>query len=390
MPSPSHASALQSSQTLADPLERAQSLAELIKSEAANTSKLGRLTEPVVKAFRETELFWINVPAELGGEDIPMQKRFEVYETIARFDGSTGWAFMVLSGFVGYSSVGLGDSAVAALYGDPKNRALAAGFAGPSGKAIKTDGGYRLTGSYRFGSGTPHATHLAAGAFVEGEDGAVITAFVPRAQTASPGGWDDVAGLKGSGSVDFNVADAYIPAEYTFSPLAYKPLRGGAGGRMDFISTAVTYHTAVAIGIAKHALEEIVKIADAGRQRPPAPKVIDQQRFIHDFTFNEGRLAAVRALMLENIERARVKLERGEELSDLDRSRFRQAANLAHVVAHDVNQFAYAWAGTSAIRAQSVLGRCVLDIQVAIQHALVGHDNVVDAAPAVIAHYRRG
>jgi alkylation response protein AidB-like acyl-CoA dehydrogenase len=382
-------SPVQPMQTLSDPILRAQSLCSLIKSEAENTNKLGQIAEPVINAFRETELFWMCVPAELGGEDISMKKRFEVYEEVASYDGSTGWSFMTLSGFVGYTSVGLGDSAVQALYGDRNNRALVAGFAGPTGTAVPTDGGYQLTGTYRFGSGAPHASYLAAGAFVEGTDGDIVTAFVPSAETNPQGGWD-VIGLKGSGSIDYSVPDSYVPADYTFSPVNYIPLRGGAGGRMDFSSTAVTYHTAVALGIAKHALQEVVRIADGGKQRPPADKVIDQQRFNHDFAFNEARLAAVRALMIENIENARVKIESGEDMNEFDCARFRQAANLAHNVALEVAQFAFYWSGTESVRNGSVLGRCLLDLQVALMHVHIDHNSVVAAAPTVINHYRNG
>ncbi|MDJ0420565.1 acyl-CoA dehydrogenase family protein [Rhodococcus opacus] len=372
---------------LADPVERAKSLRSIIEAEADRTNEIGQLSESVVGAIRETELFWMNVPAELGGEDLPMKKRFEVYEEIASYDGSTGWAFMVLAGFVGYSAVGLGESAVQALYGDRNNRALAAGFAAPTGKAVRTEDGYRLSGSYRFGSGTLHADYIAAGAAIEGEESGTLTAFLRRDETKQLGGWD-VFGLKGSGSIDYTVEDGLVTADYTFDPANYVPLRGGVGGRMDFVSTAVTYHTAVALGIAKRALQEIVKIADSGRARPPAPKIIDQQRFLHDFASREAYLAAVRALMIENVEGMRAKLEDDEEITDFDRARLRQTAHTAHSVARETVQWAYGWGGTASIRDGSKLGRCLLDIQVAIQHALIDHTNLDDVAPTILDHYR--
>jgi hypothetical protein len=41
---------------------------------------------------------------ELGGEDLPVEQRFEVYEEIASYVGSVGRAFMTLSSFVGYTA----------------------------------------------------------------------------------------------------------------------------------------------------------------------------------------------------------------------------------------------------------------------------------------------
>lgn len=373
---------------LADPLDRAKSLAGLIREEAATTQAGGRISQKVIDAMEEAELFWFAVPTELGGEDATMRKRFEVFEEVASYDASTGWSFMTLAGFNAYSSVGLGDDAVRELFVDSQPRARTSGFAGPSGVAKPVDGGFRITGRYRFGSGVLHATHFAAGAFIEGTE-TIITGFVPREQATVTGGWD-VFGLQGSGSVDFEVDDVFIPEQYAFSPVDYVPLRGGAAGRMDFGSTAIAYHSAVACGLAKHALQEIVKIADAGREVVPHGKIIDGDRFAYEFAHHESTLASVRALTLSNIENARVKIESGEAMDDLDKARFLQAGNLVHKVAREVAEFAFRWAGTSPVREGSELGRALLDSLVAQQHAHVDHHKVVEAAPAVIDHYRIG
>ncbi|MBC7630381.1 acyl-CoA dehydrogenase family protein [Aeromicrobium sp.] len=371
---------------LTDPLERARSMAGLVQAEAATTQAEGRISQKVIDALHDVELFWFCVPTELGGEDATMLKRFEVFEEMASQDASTGWSYMTLAGFNGYSSVGLGDDAVRELFVDSDLRALTSGFAGPSGIAKPVEGGYRITGKYQFGSGVLHATHFAAGAFIEGTE-SIITGFVPRDQVTVVGGWD-VFGLQGSGSVDFEVEDVFVPSQYAFSPVEYVSLRGGAAGRMDFGSTAIAYHSAVACGIAKHALQEIVKIADAGRQVVPHGRIIDEPRFAYEFAHHESRLAAVRALTLSNIENARVKIESGEEMDELDRARFYQAGNLVHQVVREVAEFAFSWAGTSPVREGSVLGRALLDSLVAQQHAHVDHHKVVEAAPAVINHYR--
>lgn len=373
---------------LADPIDRAKSLESLIRAEAANTQSGGKISQKVIDALEEAELYWFAVPTELGGEDASMRERFELFEEVASYDASTGWSYMTLAGFNGYSSVGLGDDAVRELFVDRDPRARTSGFAGPSGVAVPVEGGYRVTGKYRFGSGVLHATHFAAGAFIEGTD-KIITGFVPREQVTVTGGWD-VFGLQGSGSVDFEVNDVFVPEQYFFSPVDYVPLRGGAGGRMDFGSTAIAYHSAVSIGNAKHALQEIVKIADAGRQVPGHDKIIDQARFAYDFAHHESRLEAVRALTLSNIENARLKIEAGDEMDDFDKARFFQAGNLVHKVSREVVEFAFKWAGTSPVRDGSELGRALLDSLVAQQHAHVDHHKVVEAAPAIIAHYRKG
>src|SRR5690606_39054204 len=101
------------------------------------------------------------------------------------------------------------------LYGDPANLQLVAGMANPVGTARAVPGGYRIGGQYRFGSGTPHADWIAAGAFIEGGDGAQICGFVPASSVEFQGNWD-VLGLCGTGSVDYRVPEQFVPAAFTF------------------------------------------------------------------------------------------------------------------------------------------------------------------------------
>ena len=50
------------------------------------------------------------------------------------------------------------------------NRVTMGGQFAPNGQGVVTDGGYRLTGSWNFGSGTAHSAYIAAG-FIPMADG---------------------------------------------------------------------------------------------------------------------------------------------------------------------------------------------------------------------------
>ena len=371
-----------------DPLERAKSLAPLIENHADETEHLGKMTPQVVQAFRDTKLFWMNVPVEFNGEDFDMHTRLDVLEELSRADGSTGWAFMAIAGYVGYTAVGCGEDAVKTLYGDPDDLKLVAGMANPVGSAIPVPGGYRIDGRYRFGSGAPHADWIAAGAVIEGGGGAQICGFVPTNRIEFQGNWD-VLGLAGTGSVDYQVPEQFVPEAFTFDAANFEPRRGSPSGRMDFFSTAMLYHSAMALGVGKRALEEIVKIADSKKTRPNAAPIGEQQLFLHDFNLHEGGLRGARAFVSETVDGGLRAAESGRPLGEVEKARFRQSCTVAHKMAMQAVEFAYFWGGSVPLRRPHPLGRCMLDMHALNQHLLVDHNNLVTTAPTIMATYRR-
>ena len=51
-------------------IERALALQELVRKEAPHTERQGNLTAPVVQALLNAELFYLMVPAALGGLEV--------------------------------------------------------------------------------------------------------------------------------------------------------------------------------------------------------------------------------------------------------------------------------------------------------------------------------
>lgn len=79
-------------------------------------------------------------------------------ETLARFDGSTGWCATIGSAG-GFISSWLPDDAARGVFQDAN--AISAGSVLFAGKAVRVDGGYRVSGRWPFNSGCQHATVLA-------------------------------------------------------------------------------------------------------------------------------------------------------------------------------------------------------------------------------------
>src|SRR5215813_1923938 len=76
-------------------IARALALQGLVREEAPRTESQRTLTSPVVQALLDAELFYLMVPAALGGLEVDGRTYLEVIETIAAADGSTGWCVMI-------------------------------------------------------------------------------------------------------------------------------------------------------------------------------------------------------------------------------------------------------------------------------------------------------
>lgn len=368
------------------PLERAKALAPVIEAEAAECERRGQFTERLVDTFCASRLFWVAVPEELGGEDLDVVGQIEMIEELSRADGSTGWTVMANSITTSLCATGCDDDAVKAMFPAPDDMPLIAGMVGPAGTAVREEGGLRVHGRYSFGSGSTHASWITAGVLAADGEGQLVV-VVPADEVRFLGNWN-VLGLAGTGSVDYALEGVLVPDAYQFNRLAFVAKRGSASFRLGLAPLAAAGHAGVALGIAKRALEEIVRVVDGGKQRPGASPVVDQPTFKRDFANNDAKVRAARAYIMEVFGDALRTVERGDSITDEQAQRVRQATTFGTELCYEAVEFAYRWAGSASLRQPSALGRCMRDMHAAIQHVYVDVNTLVNAAPALIDAYR--
>jgi indole-3-acetate monooxygenase len=147
-----------------------------------------------------------------------------------------------------------------------------AGMIPPRGQAEPVDAGYRVKGSWAFGSGIHHAEC----AFVPGrppQEGVRIV-VLPRDQVVIHDNWQ-VAGLRASGSCDYSIENVFVPDEMTFLLMDLtlgNAVTGGAALRLGVPALVTPFHIGIALGIARRALDEKTEQAvEKGRGLPPSP-----------------------------------------------------------------------------------------------------------------------
>ncbi len=257
--------ALDTSTPVQEILARLDELAVMFRDSAAEGDRLARLPKYVVRALVQHGLFRLWIPKRCGGFELDLPEALQIYEAAARLDGSIGWAVMIGSGG-GLFAAYLDAATASSIYARPE--AVIAGSGAPDGRAFRERGGYRVSGCWHYASGAHYATTFTAnclvmdgGTLAFGPDGKpLIRAMAFEApQVAILPVWDPT-GMRGTGSDDFEVRDAFVPEGRSFS-LSDAPRETGPLYRLPFGVLTELPVTAVAVGIARHALDLFASLA---------------------------------------------------------------------------------------------------------------------------------
>ena len=301
-------------------LEKARSLFDPLSTEAAAGDARGALTDRTIAALRSGDFFALMLPECFGGVEANPIAALRVIEELSRADGSTGWVFMAAQLCIGTGAAFLGESAVKEIFGGD-TVPIIAGHGGPNGTAVVEGNGFRLSGNWRYGSGTKHADYIHSGAVViengvprRGPDGQPeVRAFVtPRRHAVLASDWN-VLGLRATGSVDYTITDLFAPEEFSHPTGVLQPKRGGNLYLIGLLGFAVIGHTGFALGVGRRALDEIA--AFAREQSGPTGRLRDSDSFREHYGAAEAQFRAARALVYETWADVETSLARGDVMS---------------------------------------------------------------------------
>ena len=194
-----------------------------------------------------------------------------------------------------------------------------------------------------------------------------------------------VAGLKGTGSHHISLKDKVIPAANFFDLANAKPCVPGPQYQavQQFIPLM---HSAVATGIARGALDELVQLANTGRQqqRTTAP-----MRELPTFQYELGRieadLRAARALTDAQVESHWRHALAGTLKDDALHAQGAQTATWVTAACVGIADECFRLGGGSALYETSPLQRRMRDLHAAAQHAAVHQRNYGNAGKLLLA-----
>ncbi|MFD3536216.1 3-hydroxy-9,10-secoandrosta-1,3,5(10)-triene-9,17-dione monooxygenase oxygenase subunit [Streptomyces sp. NPDC058664] len=204
-----------------DVLAAVRALAPALRERAAEAEELRRLPDSSVEELEATGFFRLLRPRAYGGLATDPAVFYAAVHEIATACGSTGWAASVLGVHPWYVAL-LDARAQEEVWGTDGSARICSSHA-PTGEVTAVDGGFLLSGRWHFSAGCDHARWALLGGLVTDAEGRPVdmrTFLVPSADYRVDDVWDTV-GLRGSGSNDIVVEEAFVPAHRT---LGYGPV----------------------------------------------------------------------------------------------------------------------------------------------------------------------
>ena len=345
-------------------LARVEALGQEAAASAAETEQLRRLPDAIAAGLVRTGMPRSLVPAAYGGGEQPLRDVLDAIEALAYHDGSTAWCGMIAA-TTGLTAARLPPEWADRIYGD--SASVTGGFAMPAAAASEADGGVVVTGRWQWGSGTHHCTWIGGGCLLPDGDAAFV--FFERDQVQLLDTWH-VSGLRGTGSTDYEVADAFVPTG-RWSSFAATPHESGPLYRFPLMSALALGVCSVALGLARRAQDELVDLAGGKRPAGSSRTLAERPAVQAAVARAEAAWRSARALLREALGESWEIAAAGDRLGDEHKRLLRLAATNVTWRSAEAVDLMYHAAGGSAIHESSPLQRVFRDVHVATQHAMV-------------------
>jgi alkylation response protein AidB-like acyl-CoA dehydrogenase len=365
------------------PLEAAR---ELFNQLDAN-SRLTLPGEPVPRASMEllvdAGLLGIMVPRAVGGTELALPDIVDVYEEIARANGSLGWCYFAADCTAAYFGAYLDDVGVETVFGD--GVPLMAGQFAPNGTAASNGDELVISGDYQFGSGIAHADWVGAGVLTNSEEGSgseYLFACFPANKADLHGNWD-VLGLRATASYDYTLRDVHVPRNQAFN--FFQPIvrRGGSLYTLGVLPLTAAGHAGWALGVTRRVLDEVAAIAISTTRLGATSPLSKNERFLFEFGVLEGRVRSGRAWVREASRAAEAEAARDGAISAFTASLLREACRKVNQDGADIARQAYLLAGTRALR-DGPIQEGFRDLHAGSQHFFASPAGAVEFATAVL------
>ena len=366
--------------------------------------ELRTLPPDTVATLRELGLFWLKTPAELGGTPLSPVEFCDVIEELAYADVSTAWAAMIGAGCCGLAAGWLPEAGARRMFAPGTATAalpVVAGQLAPRGTGRPVDGGYVVTGRWGFSSGMPHAQWVLGAFRTEGDAddagadasagtgfGAMVVFAAPKSDAEVIDTWH-VAGLQGTGSLDFRVDGLFVPAEMTYQ-LGAAAGRGGDLFRLGLPAFVSNEVPPLCIGLARRALDDMTGLALKTARFPGGPMVSERSVFHKELGRAETTLRAARLVHRDAMAAAWQTARSGATPTEKEQLDVTTASIFAVETATDVVSDLFRYGGGRVLALSNPMQRHLRNVLAARQHLALSEENYESAGRYRLRSAQRG
>lgn len=359
-------------------LDAVEHLRPLLEEQAPANEEHLRVSQTAYDAMFDAGLFSMLQPKEHGGLELRPVEAMRVWEAVARIDSAAAWNLVMNQANLAFVAWLPADGAAEVFRDGPTT---VAGVLNPPGTAVRSDGGWRITGRYPFASGCHNAAWVVIPALeMDGDKPkadpatgrpALFAAWLPRDEATILDTWHTM-GMRGTGSTDISTEDVFVPDHRTarVGPLS-SPAPGFEGPLFRMWPlTAVLGEATVSVGIAAAAVDAVVELCKTKTAAYNVTPLREQQLPQSLAGKALSRVNAARDTLYRAAEDAYDEIERSGELLSVDaKVRLQLAVCFAAEASAEATRLVNDVAGASSFRTSQPFERHFRDAHVLLQHA---------------------
>jgi indole-3-acetate monooxygenase len=356
----------------------ARAIQPALRQYVAEMEREQRFPAALVEQLRAAGFYRLMIPRSLGGLEVDPLTYLRVAELLSEGLGSVGWN-IANNGIAGLVSLGLPDEGVEEIHGGGTPSIIAGTAVQGGGQAVQVAGGWRVNGHWPFGTGCQESSWM-LGSFAvlddsgkprKNPDGSTLYRrgiFHRHEAEIVPGSWD-VAGMRGTGSFDWEVHDVFLPDRRTVIHAGVQ--LDNEWSRWPGLTYALPgnawigpHHSAVICGIARAGIDAFVELAREKTPRGRTQMLCDNPQVQEAVGRANALLDAGRAGRNAMITELWNTIAAGRQTSLQQRARCRLASTNAAESARQAMDLVYRFGGSTSFRRGSRLGEAWRDLQV--------------------------
>jgi 3-hydroxy-9,10-secoandrosta-1,3,5(10)-triene-9,17-dione monooxygenase len=366
-------------------IERARELGELAWARTAETEAERRLPDDVIDALHASDLLRLATSRRMGGLEAHPLTLAEVGREISRGSASLGWLYGLSTGHQWYLSFASEQLQQEVRDSEP---GLLVDSLVPGGEGEAVDGGYLLSGRWRFVSGVEWCS-WAGLTFITQLPGTPepepVVAFVPAADLVIEDTWR-VVGLRGTASNEVVLERVHVPSYRLFALARFaadgvpqgEVAEEGTVYKMPFMGMAAIGLVYPALGAAQRVLDEFstwTKKRVRAYENTPAQEAPYSQLTLADAM---AKWDAAHALLLQYIRDMWSAAEAGRQvMPPEERARmFAQRAFITRTSAELTNQL-FLDSGAMSLFETSAMQQLWRDVNAASMHMILGRGDAL-------------
>lgn len=354
-------------------IEATNAILPLVRAGGDQGERERRLPRHVADAMAEIGICRMLAPKAVGGLEVDPITLLDVIELLSHAEGSAGWCAQVYtanSHLAGFLAPEVGWE----LFGRNPKAIMSGTLAAPYGRAIVTDGGFRVSGRWPYGSGCDNANWLGftTGVYLD-QDRPRLDAHglpeqrvivVPASSAIIHDTWH-VSGLRGTGSHDVELKDVFVPDTWSFwwteTPHHPNPLYKHRWWLLA--------HGAQRLGVAQAAIDALYELAQVKTPTRQTNLIRDRAITQMQYAQAEALCKSARAFLWDTATKLWQKTASGQEATMKDLALARLASTNASVGAAQVVDLVFSAAGGTAISTSNPIERLFRDAHAAAAHA---------------------